>query len=124
MKLFLYFSVIAVFICFFAWAWQRQRRLVWRADKYSVAVRHALRESVGLDYEEGGQTLSLRAEWAGSGKNAELILYLDEMLYLPPDYTTPLSPARVTEIQIRIADALVHLKIKHSFVRMGWTSVS
>jgi hypothetical protein len=85
-------------------------------------MKRDFREEAWLLYEEAGRTLWIRAAWAGAKQNLQLLVMMDEKVYFPPDYKNALSESRISEIQKRIAEGLTHLKIRHSFTRMGWTS--
>jgi hypothetical protein len=103
--------------------WLRYARpRVWKGNGYVVRVEQALREEAWVDYEENGQRLSFRAIWA-KGKNPELWIEVNEQVYSPPDYHTPLSDERLAEIQGRIAVGLKNMRIRHKFDRIGKLTV-
>ena len=105
------------------WLWSRLRHpREWKSNGYAVRMRQGFRDEAWVQYDEDGRKLSLRAAWNGVKPNIELAIQIDEKLYFPPDYANPLSEPRVAEIQARVSEALKHLKIRHSFERMGWTS--
>jgi hypothetical protein len=107
------------------WLWSRLRHpREWRGNGYAVRVRQGFREEAWVQYEEAGRNLFLRAAWGGTKQNLELSVQIDENVYFPPDYTNALSEPRIAEIQERVFEGLKHLKIRHAFERMGWTSAT
>jgi len=102
--------------------WSRLKHSqTWRTDGYTVRVQRGFRDEAWIHYDEAGRTLSPRAEGYAKKKSAGLLVF-DEKLYFPPDYANALSEPRIDEIQKRISAGLTGLKIRHDFVRTGWTS--
>lgn len=93
----------------------------WKGSGYVIRVKQGFREEAWVDYEEAGRTLSLRSFWANR-KEPELSVEMNEQVYFPPDYSTPIPEERITEIQARIAEGLQHMKIRYSFFRVGRSS--
>jgi hypothetical protein len=94
----------------------------WRTPEYAVRLLGTPRDA-WVEYTESGRTLALRAEWSGTKGSGELTIWLENSMYLPPDYGNPLSQERVGEIQRRVSEGLTKLSVRPAFVREGWTSV-
>jgi hypothetical protein len=94
------------------------RPRAWGGSGYAVRVKQGFREEAWVDYEEAGRTLSLRSAWTNQ-KSADLWVEMDEQVYFPPDYGNPLPEERVQQIQKRISEGLEHMRIRHTFVRVG-----
>jgi len=112
--------IVAGFVALSLWSHLRHPS-AWKGDGYTVKVLLRFKDS-WVDYEEAGRTLSFRAEWGETNGDSELMIWIEQNVYFPPDYKNALSEGRVAEIQKRVAEGLEHLKIRYSFTRMGWTS--
>lgn len=112
--------IAVVFVALFVWSKLRHPQ-EWRTPEYAVRVVD-VREP-WVEYQEGGRTLALRAEWTGARKTMGLLISFENEVYFPPDYRTPLSEERIAQIQGRVSDALTKLKVRGQFTRQGWTSV-
>ncbi|HEY8670217.1 MAG TPA: hypothetical protein VIL63_05215, partial [Terriglobales bacterium] len=112
-------------------------------DGYSVQLSHVQRELAGVIYREGAGEIYWSAEW---GTDDSLLVRIsravsfamgvrdDEVqamasrdivtLKLPRNIVEPenLTEDRIREIKKRVSEALDAMKIKHLFVREGWTS--
>ncbi len=111
-------------------------------DGYSVQVLPVQRELAGVLYREGAAEIYWSAE---RGSDSLLVRIPQDVsfalkvnaddsramtggdlvaLNLPRDIVEPadLAESRIREIKKRVSEALQDMKVRHSFLREGWTS--
>jgi hypothetical protein len=113
---------LAGVICSLMLYWKLTHPNTWKGEGYKITFEWAARELYWVEYEESGRILAFEAAWGVVEKRPHLSIQIEEKVYLPPDYATPLSEDEITKIQQRITDGLKHLKVDCSFMRLGHTS--